>query len=597
MSKQSYNGIVLDNNRDDLFTEFGKQTLKDRYLYNGETFQEMFGRIALAGADDLAHAQRMYDYFSNHWCIPATPVVSNLGTTKGLPISCFLNEVEDSISDIYNLYKENAFLAMEGGGIGSYWGNLRGIGAKVRNGGGTTSGIIPFLKVMDSSTMAVSQGNQRRGSAAVYLDVHHPEIEEFIEIRRPTGGDANRKALNLHQGVVMTDEFMNAVLDKESFNLICPKTKNVIKTIDARSLFQRILIARIETGEPYLLFIDEVNRRIPEFHKLAELMVKTSNLCTEITLATSKERTAVCCLFQINQLYFDVWKHIPLFIEDCVRYTDNVLQIFIDTAPEGMAKAKFSAAQERSIGIGVMGFHSYLQSKMIPYGSAMAKSVNLKIGKHLKEGCDAATANLAREKGPCPDAAKFGFMVRNANVSSIAPTASTSIILGESSPALEPFSANAFTQKTLSGSFLVKNKGLEELLESKGMNTPEVWSSIITSEGSVLGLEFLSDYEKEVFMTAMEIDQLWVIEHAAVRQQFVDQAISTNVYLPADVSKAKLLDLHIYAWKKGLKSLYYCRSKSIRRADKVSHKIKREIIEEQQPTFSSFDAGDCLGCQ
>jgi ribonucleoside-diphosphate reductase alpha chain len=353
----------------------------------------------------------------------------------------------------------------------------------------------------------------------------------------------------------------------------------------------------LETGEPYLLFIDEVNRNIPEFHKKEGLVVKTSNLCSEITLATSKLRTAVCCLFQINQLYFDEWKKDLLFIEDCVRFTDNVLQIFVDTAPEGMVKAKFSASQERSIGIGVMGFHSYLQSKMIPYGSAMAKSVNLRIGKHINDACDAATHVLALEKGPCPDAAKYGVMVRNANVSAIAPTASTSIILAESSPAMEPMSANAFTQKTLSGSFSVRNKFLEKLLEEKGMNTAEVWSIITTNEGSVQSLDFLTEYEKDVFKTAMEIDPLWIIEHASVRQPFVDQAISTNVYLPANVHKSQLLDIHIYAWKKGLKSLYYCRSKSLRRADKVSQKVEREIIEEQQPTFSSFDAGDCLGCQ
>ncbi len=591
----TYKGIVLNNERDNLFTEFGKQTLRDRYLYEGETYQEMFARIALAGSDNLEHAQRMYDYFSKHWCIPATPVISNLGTNRGQPISCFLNEIQDNMGSIFGGYRENAFLAMEGGGIGTYWGGLRGIGAKVRNGSGVTSGIIPFVKIMDSATLAVSQGNLRRGSAAVYIDVHHPEIEEFIEIRRPTGGDVNRKALNLHHGVVITDKFMEAVESGSTFDLVCPKTKEVVKTVDARDLFQRLVIARLETGEPYLLFIDEVNRHIPSFHKKEGLTVKTSNLCSEITLPTSEERTAVCCLFQLNQLHFDSWKDDPLFIEDCVRFTDNVLDIFIEQAPDTMSKAKFSASQERSLGIGVMGFHSYLQSKMIPFESAMAKGANLKMGKHIKAACDAATRKLAEEKGACPDAAKHGIMVRNANVTAIAPTASTSIILGETSPAMEPMSSNAFTQKTLSGSFLVKNRFLEILLESKGKNIKEVWSSIITHEGSVQHLDCLDEYEKDVFKTAFELDQHWIIEHAGTRQEDVDQAISTNIFLHADTHKAVLVDLHMYAWKKKLKSLYYCRSKSLRRADKVSHKVEREVIEEM-PTFSSFDA-DCLGCQ
>jgi len=596
----TYKGIILDYSRDDLMTEFGKRTTEDRYLLEGEDNQIMFARVAFAGADDLPHAQRLYDYFSQHWAMPATPVLSNLGTKRGLPISCFLNEVPDSLTGIFNSYVENAALASNGGGIGTYWGNLRGIGAFVSKGTGTTSGIVPFLKVMDSSTLAVSQGNLRRGSAAIYLNVHHPEIEEFIEIRRPTGGDINRKTLNLHHGLLISDEFMEAVRVGDTYEIRCPHTGEVLEEKSARDIWQRILTARLETGEPYIVNIDEVNRTIPQFHRDEGLLVKTSNLCSEISLPTNDERTAVCCLTQLNQLYYDTWSKVDGFIEDIVRFADNVLQIFVDTAPESMAKAIFSAKQERSLGIGVMGFHSYLQSRGVPFESGMAKSLNINMGRHIAEQCKAATITLAEEKGPCPDAKKYGVMVRNANVTAIAPTASVSIIAGIVSPSMEPWSGNAFTQKTLSGSFLVKNRFLELLLEEKGMNTDEIWSSIITNEGSVQHLECLDDDEKDVYKTAFEIDQRWVIEHAATRQPHVDQMISTNVFLPADVHKKVLHDIHFMAWEKGMKSLYYCRSRSLRRADKVSHLVERrtfEDAEEEQAEVTSFDTGDCMGCQ
>jgi ribonucleoside-diphosphate reductase alpha chain len=598
--KENYKGIIIDYSRDSLMTDFGKVTTNDRYHFEGENDQQMFARCALAGSDNLEHAQRLYDYFSQHWAMPATPILSNFGTGRGLPISCFLNEVSDTLTGIYGTYTENCHLASHGGGIGSYWGNLRGMGAKVKH-GGESSGIIPFLKVMDSSTLAVSQGNLRRGSAAVYLPVTHPEIEEFLEIRKPTGGDINRKTLNLHHGVVLTDKFMQAVEQGKKYALICPNKGEVIKRIDARTIWQKILTIRLETGEPYMLFIDTVNEYIPNFHKKAGLKVKTSNLCTEITLPTNNERTAVCCLVQANVEYHDEWRKNPMFIEDIVRFADNVLTVFIATAPSEMSKAKLSASQERSLGIGIMGFHSLLQRRNIPFECAMAKSLNKNISKYIAEQCNKATVKLAHEKGPCPDAERYGVMVRNANVTAVAPTASVSIIAGGTSPSGEPWIGNAFTHKTLSGSFLVKNKYLEKLLESKGMNNDETWKSIVINEGSVQHLECLTDDEREVYKTAFEIDQRWVIEHASVRQQFVDQAISTNVFLAADVHKAELNGIHFMAWKKGLKSLYYCRSKSLQRADKVANKVEREhLVEEpveEKEAMNSFNTTTCLGCE
>lgn len=994
--KNNYKGIVIDESRDSLMTEFGKATTHDRYQLKNESIQQMFARVAKAGSSDEQHAQRLYDYFSKHWAMPATPVLSNLGADRGLPISCFLNSVSDSLHGIFSAYTENCFLASNGGGIGSYWGNLRGIGATVK-GGGKTSGIIPFLKVMDSATLAVSQGNLRRGSAAVYIDVHHPEIEEFLEIRKPTGGDQNRKALNLHHGIMVSDVFMQAVLDGTDYDLICPNKKTSIKKLNAREVWQKILTIRIETGEPYIVFSDTVNKAIPEFHKKDGLFVETSNLClsgdtkivtskglltlshlyntqesflvssdlrtlknaqavcqrgsaghivqesdfgtgqfasskvfltkkdaevfelktkhgfkvkatknhpfmtpngwvelkdlsvgedvfvqsgeglwstnynlptptytnhpnwnerykkirldlptvwtkefgqimgwmigdgyidnnhhwaslvfgnhevnqieyfkslfgtysdsvvlsdggniphlnimdkrfgeyllqlglttnkaqhkrvpwsimqapreavvgflqglftadgtvnvnkkqkgctirlgstskglledvqillanfgihgtiyhrrdaststfalggeyktqplwdlvlgkanrklfaekigfiskfkqdnvidfdsnqtrgpyrelfqdtivsidyvgkedvyditvdeshsfiangfvvhncSEITLPTNEERTAVCCLSSVNLETYDEWRKDELFIPDMVEFLDNILTIFIENAPKEMSKAVFSASQERSLGLGVMGFHSYLQSKGIPFESAMAKSININSAKHIAEQAKKASVTLAERRGACPDANRHGVNVRNANVTAIAPTASISIICGNASPAMEPWVGNAFTQKTLSGSFLVKNKHLEKLLDSKNQNTKQVWKDIISHEGSVQHLEFLTEEEKEVFKTAFELDQRWIVEHASVRQQYVDQAISTNIFLRADIHKQDLHAIHMMAWKKGLKSLYYCRSKSLQQADKISKKIVREEIVEETNKYE-----ECLGCQ
>ncbi len=563
--------VNVDHSRDAYLTVFGKATLDDRYLLPGESYQDLFARVASYYGDDQAHAQRLYDYISKLWFMPATPVLSNGGTSRGLPISCFLNEATDSLNGIVDLWNENVWLAARGGGIGSYWGNLRSIGEKV-GANGKTSGIVPFIRVQDSLSLAISQGSLRRGSAASYLPIDHPEIEEFIELRRPTGGDPNRKALNLHHGILITDAFMRAVEKDADWALLSPKDKAVIRIVSARHLWIRILTARVETGEPYIVFIDHVNRAIPEHHKLAGLSVKTSNLCSEITLPTGKdlhgkERTAVCCLSSLNLEYFHQWKDHPLFIEDVMRFLDNVLQDFIDKAPDSMARAKYSATRERSVGLGVMGLHSFLQQNNIPIESVMAKVWNRKMFSHIKSQCDAASVVLAEERGACPDAADFGIMERFSNKIAIAPTASISIICGGASPGIEPIAANVFTHKTLSGSFRVGNQYLEKVLEQYGKNNDETWSSITLRGGSVQHLDFLSDHEKLVFKTAFELDQRWLIDLAADRTPYVCQAQSLNVFIPADIHKRDLHQIHYMAWKRGVKSLYYCRSLSIQRAE------------------------------
>lgn len=601
---QTGNKVVrIDRSRDAYLTDFGKATLVDRYLMPGESFQDMFARVAMAFSDDTLHAQRIYDYISKMWFMPSTPVLSNGGTTRGLPISCFLNECGDSLNGIVDLWTENVWLAARGGGIGSYWGNLRSIGEKVGK-NGKTSGIVPFIRVMDSLTLAISQGSLRRGSAACYLPIWHPEIEEFIEMRRPTGGDPNRKALNLHHGVVIPNSFMIAVANDEEWALKSPHDGTVMDKVKARDLWIRLLTARVETGEPYILYIDHVNDQIPEHHKMAGLNVKMSNLCSEITLPTGadqygKERTAVCCLSSLNLDTYDQWEGNDKFITDVMRFLDNVLQNFIDNAPDEFEKAKYAATRERSVGLGVMGFHSFLQSKMIPMESVMAKVWNRRMFKHIKGEVDAASQKLAVERGPCPDAADYGIMERFSNKMAIAPTASISIICGGSSPGIEPVAANAYTHKTLSGSFAVKSPYLEKLLEEKGKNDEDTWSSIFMHEGSVQHLDFLDDNEKDVFKTAFELDQRWLIEHAGDRTPYVCQAQSLNVFLPADVHKRELHDIHWAAWEKGVKSLYYCRSKSIQRAEKSGTNF---TATKAKTANGNGDGGqpkyeECLACQ
>lgn len=600
--------VTTDTSRDANLTAFGKAVLNDRYLLDGENYQDLFARVASYYADNQEHAQRIYDYISKLWFMPATPVLSNGGTTRGLPISCFLNETEDSLKGIVDLWTENVWLAARGGGIGSYWGNLRSIGEKVR-GNGKTSGVIPFICVQDALTLAISQGSLRRGSSAVYLPVDHPEILEFLELRKPTGGDPNRKALNIHHGITLTDKFMQAVENDQIWELRSPHDGSVVETIGARDLWVRILTMRIETGEPYLIFVDTVNREAPEIYKRLGLKVKMSNLCSEITLSTGPDhlgnsRTAVCCLSSLNLEYYDEWQKEPQFIEDVMRFLDNVLQDFIETAPDTMERAKYSAMRERSVGLGVMGYHSYLQAKNIPMESVMAKVWNTKMFEHIRKGADEASVKLANERGPCPDALDAGLNERFTNKLAIAPTASISIICGNSSPGVEPFTANSFTQKTLTGSFTVRNKNLVELLESKGRNTEDIWSSISTNEGSVQHLDFLSDHEKDVFKTAWEMDQRWLVEHAADRTKYICQAQSVNVFLPGNAHKRDLHQIHFMAWKKGVKSLYYCRSTSLQRAEKVSHRVAldgAEPYKKEEPVMAGAAAetkyDECLACQ
>ena len=604
---QNEKGIIIkiDRTRDSKLTDFGRATLKDRYLGNNESYQDLFARVASSYADDNLHAQRIYNYISNLWFMPATPVLSNGGTKRGLPISCFLNEASDSLNGILDLWSENVWLAAKGGGIGSYWGNLRSIGEKIGK-VGKTSGIIPFIKVMDSLTMAISQGSLRRGSAACYLPIEHPEIEEFIEMRRPTGGDPNRKALNLHHGVLVSDAFMRAVETDEQWALKSPADGTVQQTISARNLWIRLLTARIETGEPYIIYIDTVNRQIPQHHKLANLTVKTSNLCSEITLPTGidkngRDRTAVCCLSSLNLEKYDEWKDDNVMINDVMRFLDNVLTDFIERAPEQFDDAKYSAEKERSVGLGVMGFHSYLQKHSIPLESVMSKVWNKKIFKHIQEHVDQASKDLADERGACPDAADYGFNERFSNKTAIAPTASISIICGGASPGVEPVAANSYTHKTLSGSFNVRNRYLVELLEKHGKNNDDVWSGITTNQGSVSHLDFLTDLEKDVFKTAFELDQKWIIELSGDRTPFISQAQSINLFVPADIHKRELHKIHFDAWKKGLKSLYYCRSKSIQRAENVNDTkatdVTANVYKSKPQTTEQPEYEECLSCQ
>ena len=588
--------LTLNHARDALLSDFGKATLDDRYLLENENYQQMFARVASAYADDVAHAQRLYDYISQLWFMPSTPILSNGGAKRGLPISCFLNTVSDSLDGIVSTWNENVLLASNGGGIGTYWGFVRGVGENVGR-AGKTSGIIPFVRVMDSLTLAISQGSLRRGSAAVYIDVHHPEIEEFLEIRKPSG-DFNRKSLNLHHGINITDEFMECVRNDTEFGLRSPKTDKVLRHVNARALFQKIVEMRIQTGEPYIIYIDTANKAMPKHQRELNLKVRMSNLCSEILLPTGpdhlgKDRTAVCCLSSLNAETWDEWNGNEMIIEDILRFLDNVLQEFIETAPDGMARAKYSAMRERAVGLGLMGFHSFLQKKGVPFEGAMAKSWNMKMFRHIRRASDAASVALAEERGACPDAEERGIKARFSHKLAIAPTASISIICGGTSACIEPIPANIYTHKTLSGSFSVKNVHLEALLEKKGLNTDAIWQTIVENEGSVQHLKELDQDEKDIYKTAFEIDQRWVVELAGDRAPYICQGQSINLFLPADIDKWDLMMLHWTAWEKGVKSLYYCRSKSIQRAEKVGTEGKQDEALKTEKT----DYEECLACQ
>lgn len=584
--------ITIDLNRDSLLPEASLQVLKDKYLLAGEDSpQEAFARAACAFGDDSEHAQRLYNYASKHWFMFATPILSNGGSERGLPISCFLNHAEDSIGGLADNFTENMWMSVKGGGIGTYWGGIRSVGTPTSKGNKTT-GAISFMKTVDSLMLACHQGSTRRGSCATYLDISHPEIEEFIVMRKPTGGDINRKNLNLHHAVNITDSFMKAVLNNGDWNLIDPHTRGVKKTVKARDLWKSIISTRIETGEPYLHFIDTSNAALPKSLKDKGLRIYSSNLCSEIFLPTTPDRTAVCCLSSVNAEKYMEWKDDEMFIEDLMRMLDNVLQHFIDNAPDELSRAVYSAQQERSVGLGMMGFHSFLQQSGIPFESPIALSWSENLAKKIYMRASEASMKLADERGEAPDMEGTG--LRFAHMIAIAPNASSGIVCGTVSPSIEPYNANAYTQKTSSGDFLIKNKHLRKVLAEKyNKDERAVWDSIITNDGSVQHLDFMDESDKAIFKTAHEINQMFIVEHAARRQPFICQGQSLNLFFLADCDISYINRVHFDAWAKGLKGVYYCRSKSSQRAEDVT-KLEHETKVQQQPVE---EEEECLMCQ
>jgi ribonucleoside-diphosphate reductase alpha chain len=592
-------GINIDPTRDSLFDELGIKRLKESYMKEDEVSpQERFAYVSKAFGSNNEHAQRLYEYSSRHWLSYSTPILSFGRSKRGLPISCFLPYLDDSAEGLVNTLSEVNWLSMLGGGVG--------IGLGIRSSDDKSVGIMPHLRTYDASSLAYRQGRTRRGSYAAYLNISHPDILIFLEMRKPTG-DQNMRCLNLHHGINITDDFMQLIekcmIDSEAddtWELKDPHTNEVRDKVSARELWQRILEIRMQTGEPYLHFIDTSNSAMPEFQKKLGLSIKQSNLCSEIILPTDKERTAVCCLSSVNLEYYDEWKNDPLFLADIAEMLDNVLQYFIDNAPESIGRAKYSAKRERSIGIGALGFHAYLQSRNIAWESALATSANVKMFKHIREKLNEANTKLGTERGEAPDAAGTGN--RFSHLMAIAPNASSSIIMGNTSPSVEPYRANAYRQDTLSGSHLNKNKFLDKIIKEKcdadsKLDYNEIWSSIIANDGSVQHLDWMDDWTKDVFKTGMEIDQRWIVDHAANRQQFIDQAQSINLFFRPDVNIKYLHAVHYQAWKQGLKTLYYCRSEKLAKADKVSKKIERDIIQEIDLKQLALDDGVCLACE
>jgi len=598
MAKQEYLGIQIDTSRDDLFDKLGLQRLKESYMTDEETTpQQRFAFVSKAFGSNPEHAQRLYEYSSKHWLSYSTPILSYGRSKRGMPISCFLNYINDTAEGLVENLSETNWLSMLGGGVG--------IGFGIRASDDKSVGVMPHLKTYDASCLAYRQGRTRRGSYATYLDISHPDVVVFLEMRKPTG-DQNWRCLNLHHGINISDRFMELVercmADPDAddgWNLTDPHSGAIRDTVSAKELWQKILELRMETGEPYLHFIDTSNRNLPEFQKDLGLKIHQSNLCSEIILPTNEERTAVCCLSSVNLENYDAWSKDSNFLKDVAEMLDNVLQYFIDNAPDQVKRAKFSAIRERSIGIGALGFHAYLQKKGLPWENAMAKGANLRMFKLIRSRLNDANLELGKERGEAPDAAGTGR--RFSHIMAIAPNASSSIIMGNTSPSIEPFRANAYRQDTLSGAYLNKNKHLDVLIKSKIEENPkidydETWSSIIANDGSVQHLSFLDDWEKDIFKTAMEIDQRWVIEHAADRQSFIDQAQSLNVFFRPDVNIKYLHAVHFLAWKRGLKTMYYCRSEKLGKADRVSKRIEREVIKEIDMQ-SLIDEDSCLACE
>ena len=590
--------IKKDLSRDSLFDEHGLKRLKESYMLDSETSpQERFAFVSSTFASNQDHAQRLYDYSSKHWLSYSTPILSFGRTQKGLPISCFLNYIHDSSAGLVDNLSETNWLSMLGGGVG--------VGFGIRSADDKSTGVMPHLRIYDASSLAYRQGRTRRGSYAAYLDIDHPDISLFLDMRKPTG-DPNMRALNLHHGLNISDKFMHLIEacmidpDKDdSWELIDPHDGKVREVVSARALWQHILELRMQTGEPYLHFIDTSNKHLPKHLKDKGLKVRQSNLCSEIILPTDKDRTAVCCLSSVNLEYYDDWKDNDLFLRDIAEMLDNVLQYFIDNAPNGVARAVYSASQERSIGVGALGYHAYLQRNNMPWESAMAVSRNRQMFKHIRSKLNEANLQLGQERGEAPDATGTG--LRFSHLMAIAPNASSSIIMGNTSPSIEPFRANAYRQDTLSGSSLNKNKHLDRIIKQaceldKDLDSDEIWSSIIANDGSVQHLEWMDEWTKDVFKTSMEIDQRWLVQHAADRQEYIDQAQSLNLFFRPDVNVKYLHAVHFQAWKQGLKSLYYCRSEKIGKADKVSKKIERQVIEEiDLRALATEDV--CLACE
>jgi len=594
-----YLGITTDPNRDSLFDQSGVKRLKESYMKDTETSpQERFAFVSKQFSSNPEHAQRLYDYSSKHWLSYSTPILAFGKTERGLPISCYLNYINDSAEGLVDTLSETNWLSMLGGGVG--------IGFGMRSSDDKSTGVMPHLKMYDASSLAYRQGKTRRGSYAAYLNISHPDILMFLEMRKPTG-DQNQRCLNLHHGLNITNDFMEliekAMVDPESndnWDLTDPHSNEVVDTVSARDLWQRILEMRMQTGEPYLHFIDTSNEHMPVWLKQRGLEINQSNLCSEIILPTNKDRTAVCCLSSLNLEYFDEWGRNKQFISDVAEMLDNVLTYFIDNAPDAISRAKYSATRERSIGCGALGFHAYLQRKNIPFESIAAKSLNVRIFRHIRKQMDIANIKLGLERGEAPDAKGTGF--RFSHVMAIAPNASSSIIMGNTSPSIEPWRANAYRQDTLSGAFLNKNKYLDALIKVKceeddKLDYDKIWREIISSEGSCQTIKCLTDDEKELYKTSMEIDQRWVIEHAADRQKFIDQAQSLNVFFRPDANIKYLHAVHFLAWKSGLKTLYYCRSEKIGKADKVSRSIERNIIKELDMTVLATNPEECLACE
>jgi ribonucleoside-diphosphate reductase alpha chain len=597
VAKETYLDIEIDLSRDELFDDLGLARLRESYMREDETSpQQRFAFVSKSFGSNPEHAQRLYEYSSKHWLSYSTPILAYGRTGKGMPISCFLNFIEDTAEGLVNNLSETNWLSMMGGGVG--------IGFSVRSSDEKSTGVMPHLKTYDASSLAYRQGKTRRGSYAAYLDISHPDVTEFLEMRKPTG-DPNRRCLNLHHGINVSDRFMELVercmVDGDAddgWNLIDPHSGEIRETVSARSLWQKILELRMETGEPYLHFIDTSNRGMPQFQKDLGLKIHQSNLCSEIILPTGKDRTAVCCLSSVNLEYYDAWSKNDMFLKDMAEMLDNVLQFFIDNAPETVARAKYSAMRERSIGIGALGFHAYLQKKNLPFDCSMAKVTNNRVFSLIQRKLNDANLELGEERGEAPDASGTGR--RFSHTMAIAPNASSSIIMGNTSPSIEPYRANAYRQDTLSGAFLNKNKYLDALIKGKLDKTKqsydEVWSSIIANDGSVQHLKFLEQEEKDVFKTAMEIDQRWVIEHASDRQNYIDQAQSLNLFFRPDVNIVYLHAIHFLAWKQGLKTLYYCRSEKLGKADRVSKRIEREVLKDIDMQ-AIIDDETCIACE